>query len=1033
MKLLITLIAVCTACVLRASVNPNDQITENPFQASFDKAYAQYPLIKKGVLEAVAFTNTRFQHLPPAGPESCLGMPRAIGVMGMVQDGKGFFHPNLLIASTASGYSVQEISTNPEKNILSYASMLYGMLLTRGVSASDPVEDQLKTALAISELPVDNTNTVINFARESFLYSLASFIGNSQYQNLFHFPDYKLDLRAFFGANYEILRSANIKISNHSVSNKQGRRFSNTSIGTGVLSADYPAALWNPAASCNYTTGRTMSISAVTIHDVEGTYAGCISWFQNCSAVVSAHYVVRSSDGQITQMVLESNKAWHVGSENGYTIGIEHEGYQAQTGWYTTAMYQQSALLVADICNSGYGINPKNLAFWPWAATTDYNATSTPVTCTHIKGHQHYPNQTHTDPGPNWDWETYYRLVNSTVPAATVYTTATGNFFDSGGSGGNYSSLERSVWTISPTSATTVTLNFTSFNCTSNYDYLFLYDGNSINAPLIGKYTGTTSPGTITSSGGSITAEFRSACGSTSPGWAASWSINGTAPGPDNIAPTTSVSVPGVWQTANFNASFTESDNTGGSGLFKCFYQVIDLNGTDWRANNTQGFFSDNFSQTAISPEWTASGGTWGINTTNVSLEQSDQTLSNTNLYASLNQSLSNQYLYNWSGMISGTGTNRRAGLHIFCDSAADVNRGHSYFVWFRVDQSKLEFYKTANGGFGTAVANFPMTTVAGQWYDWKIVYDRTLGLIEVFQNNVLIGSYTDPSPIATGTGISFRSGNCDWQVQNFKVYRTRAANTPQTITVGNCPSCMLRYQNQNPATPAGKVKSIVRDSANNFSTIAAQDINVDWTPPSNVYTLNDGTGPDLDTTANGTQLSNNWRSSADPNSGIYLYEYAIGTTSGSTNVVNWTGNLQDTTVTKTGLALVSGTTYYTSVRTTNHAGLVSGIVTSDGILYLGTSTGINNSPALSSRLYAFPNPFSSLTTVAYTLSEAADVHITLIDVLGKQIFTSETGIETPGLHHVGIDAGALGLSSGIYFLRLETSNLTEILKLNVR
>ena len=87
-------------------------------------------------------------------------------------------------------------------------------------------------------------------------------------------------------------------------------------------------------------------ITHVTIHTAEGSYAGTICGFQNCSAQVSAHYVVRSSDGQITQMVLEKDKAWHVGSENSYTVGIEHEGYMsAPSTWFTDAMYNASALL----------------------------------------------------------------------------------------------------------------------------------------------------------------------------------------------------------------------------------------------------------------------------------------------------------------------------------------------------------------------------------------------------------------------------------------------------------------------------------------------------------------------------------------------------------------------------------------------------------------------------------------------------------------------------------------------------------------
>ena len=48
-------------------------------------------------------------------------------------------------------------------------------------------------------------------------------------------------------------------------------------------------------------------------------------------------------DGQVTQMVCESDKAWHVGTENPYTIGLEHEGKADYEGWYTEAMYQASS------------------------------------------------------------------------------------------------------------------------------------------------------------------------------------------------------------------------------------------------------------------------------------------------------------------------------------------------------------------------------------------------------------------------------------------------------------------------------------------------------------------------------------------------------------------------------------------------------------------------------------------------------------------------------------------------------------------
>lgn len=161
-----------------------------------------------------------------------------------------------------------------------------------------------------------------------------------------------------------------------------------------------------PACADNYSDysrGRG-DISKVVIHTMEGTYAGSISWFQNCSASVSAHYNIRSSDGEITQMVQEEDVAWHAGhwDTNKASIGIEHEGYVSQPDtWYTDAMYRASAALVRDICDR-YGI-PKDRA--------------------HIIGHNEVPGCStaggggsgcHTDPGSGWDWDYYISLVNET-------------------------------------------------------------------------------------------------------------------------------------------------------------------------------------------------------------------------------------------------------------------------------------------------------------------------------------------------------------------------------------------------------------------------------------------------------------------------------------------------------------------------------------------------------------------------------------------------------------------------------------------
>ncbi|MCF8277074.1 MAG: M4 family metallopeptidase [Flavobacteriales bacterium] len=86
-------------------------------------------------------------------------------------------------------------------------------------------------------------------------------------------------------------------------------------------------------------------------------------------------------------------------------------------------------------------------------------------------------------------------------------TWCTGTLYDAGGPNENYQDNSDVTTTISPTGATSVTLNFSSFGYEAGYDYLFIYDGPNTNSPLIGQYDGFGLPngGTVTSTGGSIT------------------------------------------------------------------------------------------------------------------------------------------------------------------------------------------------------------------------------------------------------------------------------------------------------------------------------------------------------------------------------------------------------------------------------------------------------------------------------------------------------------------------------------------------
>lgn len=126
------------------------------------------------------------------------------------------------------------------------------------------------------------------------------------------------------------------------------------------------------------------------------------------------------------------------------------------------------------------------------------------------------------------------------MPNGNVVSSVTacdGNFYDSGGSGNSYSGNEDRTVTFYPSNpCDKVRLTFTSFNTESGWDGMMIYNGNSISSPIIssgstfnrttcpnGAWSGTTSPGTITStaSDGSLTFRFRSDGSTHNAGWVA--------------------------------------------------------------------------------------------------------------------------------------------------------------------------------------------------------------------------------------------------------------------------------------------------------------------------------------------------------------------------------------------------------------------------------------------------------------------------------------------------------------------------------
>lgn len=105
--------------------------------------------------------------------------------------------------------------------------------------------------------------------------------------------------------------------------------------------------------------------------------------------------------------------------------------------------------------------------------------------------------------------------------------------------------------------------------------------------------------------------------------------------------------------------------------------------------------------------------------------------------------------------------------------------------------------------------------------------------------------------------------------------------------------------------------------------------ITIDTTPPALVTVTDDG-----QTTQDKTSLHAAWTPSRDNLSGIKEYRYAVGTSPGTTDIIGWTSAGLNTEITRTGLTLQHGASYYISVCILDNAGNITESASSDGIAY---------------------------------------------------------------------------------------------------
>ena len=358
---------------------------DETFDALFREAGGEFD-VPPALLKSLAFVQTRYQMVQ--GTEEFEGHPAAFGMMAL----RGTL---LEEGARLADVTVQQARTDARSNVRAAAALLSQRARTLRIdrTRASPWAPALE---AISGIPDEE-------GRRSFVQD-------------------------------ELFRTARLGLGTLSVEWDASGQSLAAEPGGGqrvhALAAgpDYAPAIWRPSPNYN---ARPMAPRMVIIHTCEGSYAGCWSWQANPDSQVSAHYVVREDGGEITQLVREGSRGWHIAatyqcsnnsgqecglngrSSNDFTIGIEHGGFASQTSW-PVGQLDASARLVCDIARDN----------------------NIPIDRYHIVGHGQLQPSNRTDPGANWPWTDYLNRINAACGGCKVGGTILTRYNQVGGAGG---------------------------------------------------------------------------------------------------------------------------------------------------------------------------------------------------------------------------------------------------------------------------------------------------------------------------------------------------------------------------------------------------------------------------------------------------------------------------------------------------------------------------------------------------------------------------------------------------------------------
>ncbi|HVG62249.1 MAG TPA: N-acetylmuramoyl-L-alanine amidase [Hyalangium sp.] len=346
----------------------------------FDQAAGEFN-VPADLLKAISFAETRWQMV--RGEQEFEGMPAAFGVMALRGEA-------LERGAALAGVSAEAVRTDALANIRAAAALLSAHADELKVDRADLGA----WAPAVARLSgIENTDAQAEHVHKGVYATLRDGV---------------------------VAEDADGKVIAAIMPTPVEAKFALPSLHALAAGPDYAGSIWRASPNYNARPAGT-DIWMIVIHTCEGNYSGCWSWLTNSAAGASAHYVVNESGSEISQLVAESNRAWHVAasyscslngsvncgqngvSVNHFSVGIEHGGFASQTS-FPAGQIDASARLSCDISRDRGVVRDSY----------------------HIVAHGRLQPNNRTDPGPNWPWSSYISKVQSYCG-----TTTTGLIIDS--------------------------------------------------------------------------------------------------------------------------------------------------------------------------------------------------------------------------------------------------------------------------------------------------------------------------------------------------------------------------------------------------------------------------------------------------------------------------------------------------------------------------------------------------------------------------------------------------------------------------